>query len=733
MELNTQQKKAINLTKGPCVVLAGAGTGKTYTIRQKIKHLIENNFYKPKEILCLTFSNEATNNLRQKVSEDINELSNDLTIKTFHSFCYEIIKENTDFFKIKEDSQIISPDDFKVFLHKYFNIDAYYSNRYVNTIQNCKDFGITIEQIKQYIQDKILVNLIDIEHIEKLKEIYKNKQKRLSTLYLELNNADKDYKKELKQEKKEIKEFIENYQKYIKFNKFIETWEKYEEFKKEKGYLDYGDLNKFVLDYFKEIGSEKYVDEYKYVFVDEFQDTNKLQFELIKYIAKHKNITVVGDLNQSIYGFRGAYKESFEEFKKFFNVLEEDICKLDISYRSTNKILNTSYDLIKNNYENIQDCVKIHSFKEKEGNQVKCINFNNQYEEARFITDDILEKKENISLDNICVLVRTHKQAEVIKQALELKKIPYVYAGKKNLLDAPEIQTVVSYLSVLSNLIERKAIGDISWWNLFHYSNLLSAKDSYKIGKFLKDNRFKEITINDILLETNKEDLGLSLEGKKIIQRILQRFDKILKISNKKIPQIVLDIYDICGINRKFTYVRNLENTEHLYNLKKFYEISESFYKMHSKRIVDFVEYLEIINKLNITVDAEKINNKNAVRLMTIHASKGLEFNTVYVTNLAKDRFPVTRTKNDPLIPKELLEDRRLKIEDIKKENTSLDEKELEKLVEKEIKNYEKEIFIYEERRLFYVAITRAEENLYFTYAKSYNDSDKEYTKSVFL
>ena len=308
-----------------------------------------------------------------------------------------------------------------------------------------------------------------------------------------------------------------------------------------------------------------------------------------------------------------------------------------------------------------------------------------------------------------------------------------MYAGKKNLLDKPEIQTVVSYLSILSNLIERKAIGDISWWNLFHYSNLLSAKDSYKIGKFLKNNKSKQITINDILLEINKEDLGLSLEGKKIIERILQRFEKILKISNKKIPEIVLEIYDICGINRKFTYTRNLENTEHLYNLKKFYEISENFYKMHSKIIVDFVEYLEIINKLNITVESERINNKNAVRIMTIHASKGLEFNTVYITNLAKDRFPVTRTENDPLIPKELLEDRRLKIEQIKKDNLSLDESKLEKLIEKEIKNYEKEIFLYEERRLFYVAITRAEENLFFTYAKSYNDSDKEYTKSVFL
>jgi DNA helicase II / ATP-dependent DNA helicase PcrA len=731
MNDNLAQDKAINKTKGPCIILAGAGTGKTYTIRQKLIHLIKNNHYKPEEILCLTFSNEATNNLKKKVSEDLKEKANNIVIKTFHSFCSEIIRENSLFFKINTDFKIIDPDNSKVLIHKYFDVSPYYSSRYISTIQNCKDFGITIEDISKY-SSSLLKRLKEFTKEENLEEEYLKKQKELRTIHLETNHLDKDVRKTSKDYKKELKEFISIYEDYQKYYNFLESWKKYETLKSEKNYLDYGDLNKLVLEFFTEMGSSEYSSKYKYVFIDEFQDTNKLQFDLIKYIAEHRNITVVGDLNQSIYGFRGAYRESFEHFIKDFQVdRENDLFKLDKSYRSSNKILNTSYDLIKNNYENKEECINIKNADNREGENVKVISLKDKFEEARFITDKILEKQEEgLSLNRIAVLVRTHKQAETIRQALVLKKIPFVYKGSSSLLEYGEIKTVIAYLSVLNNLISKKALGEQAWWYLFHYENTLSPKDAIKIGRYLKKNNKEEKSLDEILLDSSIE---LSEKGKVIVERIVLRLKQIISISNKRLPEIILDIYQITGLNRRFTYDRSIENTEHLLNLKKFYEISVDFIEFHDPSIGSFIDYLEILDKLDVNINASSLSNKNAVNLMTIHACKGLEFDTVFLSNLAENRFPIKRTPNEPLIPKELYPDKALLIEKTKKENPDVSLSSLEKVIKEKIKEYEKEIFAYEERRLCYVAFTRAENHLYLTHARSYNQEEESANPSPFL
>ena len=733
MSKNIEQENAIKKIKGPCIILAGAGTGKTFTIRQKIKYIVDNNLYKPEEILCLTFSNEATNNLKKKVFEDISNKANFLTIKTFHSFCSEIIKENSDFFKINPDFKIILPEDSKIIVTKYFGILPYYSNRYINTIQNCKDFGITIDNLKEYIENNLLKKLLESTTIDSLEQFYLEKQKEIRTIFKEVKHDDKDVRKSSKEYKKELKSFISTYDDYLKFNKFIETWEKYETFKREKNYLDYGDLNKLVLEYFTINGSSKYTEQYKYVFVDEFQDTNKLQFDLIKYIAEHRNITVVGDMNQSIYGFRGAYKDSFKNFEENFKVVKEtDVFNLTKSYRSPNTVLNIAYDLIKNNFEkDSNECQKVQNAEEREGAKVKVFSFNDQYEEARFISDEVEKEIENNTpLNQIAVLIRTHKQAEVIKQALELKKIPFTYAGKTNLLEYAEIKTVVSYLSILNNLINRTATGEQAWWYLFHYENTLEPEDSIKIGRFLKSKRNENLSIDQALLESS---VLLSERGGKIVKRVVEKLTSLTKISNKPLPSLVLDIFEITGLNRRFTYKRTIENTEHLLNLKSFYEITKNYYEFHDKDLFSFIEYLEILDKLEVNIDSSKVSNLNAVRLMTIHACKGLQFKKVILSNLAEKRFPIDRTHNEPLIPKELIEDRKKEIERVKEINKDLSPEKLEKAIADALKAYEKEILLYDERRLCYVGFTRAEEDLILTFAKSYNSEPNSSKNSVFL
>ncbi len=731
--VKTQQELAIEKTSGPCVILAGAGTGKSYTVIKKIGNLVSSNIVESDEILCLTFSNEATNSLKGKIQDELGSDSL-VTVKTFHAFCSDILKEDGHLIGIDEGFQLLLPDDAKIMMHKYLDISPYWSGRYINTIATAKDFGVDIEKIKEHVLG-IKKKLLEYTEEGNIENFAKEKTLQLRTIHL-MPSETVDERREQKVLKKEVKEYIELYKDYAKFNDYIIAWEKYEAFKKEKNYIDFSDLNDCVLQLFRQFDSDKYVDKFKYVFVDEFQDTNKLQFELIEFIAKHKNITVVGDPNQSIYGFRGSYKESFEHFKESFGVnSEEDIFRLEKCYRSPNTILNVSYDLIKNNYENLDDCLNVQNAHDLPGDKVKVVETVNQFEEARYISDLVEERiKSGTPKSEICILYRTHNQAEVIKQALEMKKVPVISAGRTNMLQTPEIKTVIAHLGILSNLIERSGTGEQAWWDLFHYQNNLSPEDSVKIGRYIKrankNSKGERLPIedqkgiDDILL-CSLSDLSLSQDGIKTVKRVVEKLKKLISISSNPLPELVLSIYDLSGLNRRFTYERSVENMESLMNLKKFHEIVSSYYDIHGKTLPSFLHYLEIIDKVGVNIDSSKAMNVDAVRMMTVHASKGLEFDVVVVCNMATDRFPVSRVPTESLIPQYMLPDFKAEMESW----GDIDEK----MKARFTKEYNKKILTYEERRLCYVAWTRAKTELVLIHSKDYKGEPESAQASLFL
>ncbi|MGM5484061.1 MAG: ATP-dependent helicase [Nanobdellota archaeon] len=721
--MTSQQKQAIEKTEGACVILAGAGTGKSFTLKKKANYLVnEKQLYKPSEILCLTFSNEATNDLKKGLQEEL-KTTEDVEVKTFHAFCGDVLREDGHLIGVDEGFEILLPDDAKIFMHKYLGISPYWSNRYINTIHTAKDFGISLDQIKEF-SDKI-----DLPK-ENLDEIAKKKKIVLQTLYLQ-SNFTKEEKSNNKETKKEAQEFLKKYDKKKRFDNFIDAWEKFDQLKKEKNYLDFSDLNYYTLELFRKFGSAKYSEQYKYVFVDEFQDTNKLQFELIEYIAPHHNITVVGDENQSIYGFRGSYKESFKHFMEVFEAEKE--FHLDKSYRSPNSVLKVAYDLIKNNHEKPEDCFFVENAKGIDGDSVKVIQTINRYEEARYIANLVDEKiKAGVPKEEICILHRTHQQAEAIKEALNLKGTPFISAGKIDLLQKREIRTAIGYLSIVANLIERSGTGEQAWWDLFHFQNTLSPADSVKIGRYLKKNNGHDVPLEnqlgiDDLLLNSLDSLDLSENGRKIVLRVANKLKEVVSVSNKPLPELILDIYEISGLNRAFSHSRTIGNIESLMNLRKFYDIAKNYYELHEKSIPEFIKYLEMVDSLGVNIDASKVLHVDAVRLMTIHAAKGLEFDLVIVCNMAKDRFPVGRTRNEPLIPKELLPDFKAQISEWEKQGLS------EKEITQNIKDYDKKIQLFEERRLCYVAWTRTKKELVITYALSYNDEPNSTSKSEFL
>ena len=721
------QTQAINKVSGPTIILAGAGTGKSYTLKKKAVHLVnELKLFKADEILCLTFSNEATNSLRNGMRKEL-QTTEDVAVKTFHSFCSDVLREKGHLINVQEGFEILLPDDAKIMLHKYLDVAPYWANRFIQTILSAKDFGISLSDIKTH-ANEIKKLLLDVTEESNFDDFEKESRLFLQNFYL----LSKEDRKENKDKKKSLAGFVSTFQDFKKFKEFVDVWEGYTKLKQENNFLDFSDLNELTLQIFEQFGADDYSEQYKHVFVDEFQDTNKLQFRLIEYIASHKNITVVGDPNQSIYGFRGAYKDSFEHFKQVFGADDSCVFKLDKSWRSPNTILNVSYDLIKNNYENEEDCVHVQNVDNLQGDKVDVVCTTNADEEARFIAD-IIQKRidEGIPLNEICVLHRTHQQANIIKETLEMKDIPVITAGRTNLLQRPEIKTSIAYLSMLSNIVERSGTGEQAWWYLFHYHNTLSIKDSMLIGRYLKKANY-DVPIEDQesidkLLITASQKLDLSEDAKHIVEKIALTLQELATKSNKALPELILDVFEITGLNRAFSFERSIKNIEAMLNLKKFYELSVNFYNLHEKGISKFIDYIEMIDNLGVNIDASKIVHVNAVRLMTIHASKGLEFNTVIVCNMAHNRFPITRTRNEPLIPKHLLPDFKSQI--VTWQEQGLTEKEIEKAT----KAYDKNIMLLEERRLCYVSWTRAKKELILTYALDYKGEPNSTVQSEFL
>ena len=691
------QEEAIKKAKGPCVILAGAGTGKTYTIVEKIKYLIDNKIYKPEKIVCITFSNEAANNLLSRVRKSNEfEEGKEPIIKTFHAFSAELLRKYGYLIGIDKEFKVLIPDEAKVILHRYLKINAGNCHNYIKAIGTAKDLGISIESLREYIDIKIS-NFGGIDLEKRLDSL----QFELKTLYLRGNNRHE--KNKLSLDAKKISDLL-------KLKKFVAAWGAYEKLKKIKGYQDYSDLNKNALYLLK--NNSNISGEYDYVIVDEFQDTNKVQLDLLYALTHHKNVTVVGDLNQSIYRFRGAYKKNFDEFKEFFNIKNEDIFNLDMSYRSSNKILRVAHKLILNNYEKYNECFEVLNVNNREGENIEVYELKNSREEARKIVE--LAQKEisnGREMKDICIMFRTHQQGKIIKQALEANGIPYVSVNKISLLKEKSIKTVIDYLIILYKLEKKEKGGEQAWWDLLYQLNFID-DDLIKVGKFIKDNKDAE-NISALLLNS-LEDLDLSDGGRMIAKILVERIKILIPSLNKNVLGIIKDVYTVSGL---FNLQKNKEEKVAILNLHRFYELAKEHAAFHAPDFGSFIYYLDILKSLGIEIEAADSEN-DGVRLMTSHATKGLEYKTVIISNLAQKRFPIERYENNSLIPAELSPEFNF---DSEEDNN----------IAYFVSENERRNQLFEERRLCYVAFTRAKEKLILTYAQEYGK--KNFYPSIFL
>ncbi len=671
--------------------------------------MVEKENIDPSQILALTFSKEAARNMREKVEELLQ--GKEIHVKTFHSFCAELIRDHANRCKVPGDFKIFEEMDSAIFIFRELKVDARTARLYANTIGKAKDLNISIDKFKEYLETQNK----QVQYIEKdesrWKELYQKSRFMLNTFHLQ-EFKDKEEKKAKQAAKKRCSEFIDLYEEYQKYSNFISAWEKYEEKKSAIGALDYGDLNKIALWYLDVYGRQELNDTFRYIIIDEFQDTNYVQFELIKKLtAANKNITVVADPNQTIYAFRGAYTNNIEVFKEQFNPA---IVSLDISFRSTNKILRVAHTLIEKNYgdDKKKECLLLKNHEDIEGENVSIIETEDDNEEARAIVEKIEEYlAQGIPPKEIAVLYRTHAQGRKIRHALENRGLPFRVKDDTDFLKQPEIKTALAYLYIINNTSHPTARGTESWWRIFHYNNALSQDDSIRIGEYLKK---KWVTFQEAIYH-HIEELRLSRSGLETINNVKKRIDSLCGKKNLDVSDLILEVYDQSGLSRQFAHTDTKHSREALLNLRQLHELASNFEEFHGKDLRLFIDYLEILDEMDGNPPPARIADEDAINLMTIHLAKGLEFRVVFVTNLAKDKFPLYRGGAEPLIPPELMEQYR----DIFKDGSIKD-------TEKAVREHKKEIKKEEERRLAYVALTRAKEHLFLTLAIKYADDERE-------
>lgn len=593
--LNDRQKEAVLYGDGPLLILAGAGSGKTSVLTKRVAYLIKERNVSPKNIVAITFTNKAAKEMKERIIKEVGKEGYDIQISTFHSFGLRIIKENYEKLGYEKNFTIIDSDDSLTVVKKILKEMGIDSTRFnpkfiKNQISSCKNEMVTPEKYKNLVNDE----LSDITY-----KVYKKYQDTL------LRNNSLDFDDLL--------------------IKPIELFNKYKE----------------VLENYQEL--------FKYVFIDEYQDTNEAQYILSKMIsAKYKNICVVGDDAQSIYSWRGANFKNILNFEKDYK--NAKVILLEQNYRSTKTILNAANSVIKNNINKKDKNLWTNN---SLGEKIKYVRTNDEKDEASYVTREIRNLVNNgVSLDDIAVLYRTNAQSRTIEEGFLNSNIPYKIVGAFAFYSRKEIKDLLAYLKLIYNTKD-----DVSLMRIINYPKR-------KIGAKTIEN----LSMDAVLNGTSMFDIissGKELEFKKLILEMKEKSEVL------SLTETIDMVLDKSGIKSELESEHTLEADIRLENLNEFKSITKTFEEESGiASLEDFLNEVSLVSDVN----DQKNDNSPKVTLMTIHAVKGLEYKYVFVIGMEENIFP-------------------------------------------HINSCEEDGGIEEERRLCYVAITRAKEKLYLVNA----------------
>ena len=575
MILNKEQQLAVNHTEGPCLVLAGAGSGKTRVLTQRIIKLIEDGI-RPQNILAITFTNKAAKEMKQRVEEKIGILANDIFIGTFHSFGLKIVRENYSELGYTKNINILDTDDAKTLIQRIL-----------------KDNGYMIENY-------------DIKHI--LSRISSAKNDGISPV---------EFSKLFLNEEDKVTGVV-----YMDYTRLLHT----------NNSVDFDDLLIKPVELFKTHKDilEKYQEHFKYILVDEYQDTNTIQYDLCKLLAsKYKNIFIVGDVNQSIYAWRNADYKNILKFKNDYKDCK--VIKLEENYRSTNNILKAANSVIHNNKNN--EHLKLWSSFE-DGEKIDYIRCNDEKEEASFITRKIKSLvNTGYKYEDFAVLYRTNAQSRVIEEAFINSNIPYNIIGSYFFYNRKEIKDLIAYLNIIYNQNDSISL-----------ERVINVPKRGIGNKSIEELRRKAKENNTTMFDAI--DSGKELAWKKIILELIE------DSKNMGIKDLVESVLNKTGLLKEYEDNPSLENDIKKENLEEFVSLAVNF---EENNIYDLETFLQ--NVMLVSDKGQYNDSNDRVNIMTLHSAKGLEFKVVFLVGMEEGLFPHSRSFYEP---EELEEERRL-------------------------------------------------------------------------
>ena len=605
--LNNKQKEAVLETEGPCLVIAGAGSGKTKVLTHKIAYLIAEKNIAPWNILAITFTNKAASEMKERIENLVGDVAKDIWMGTFHSICVRILRKYIDRIGFDSSFLIFDTQDQRTLVKeclKALNID-----------------------------DKMFTD---------------------RSVLSEISNA--------KNEMLEPIQYSVKYQADFRKAKIGEIYSLYQKRLKENNALDFDDIINYTIKILTENQDalEYYTEKFKYVLVDEYQDTNKAQFTLVTILAsKYGNITVVGDNDQGIYSFRGADISNILNFEKDFPGTK--IIKLEQNYRCTGNILKAANYVIKNNETKYEKKLWTEN---EEGKLPEIYQGDDEYDEARYIVEQIntLKREEYFKYSDFSILYRMNSQSRAIEDILLREDIPYKVIGGLKFYERKEIKDTIAYLRLIANQSDnislkriinepKRGIGKTSLDNIEEISQkagismyeVIKHADQYGLNRvFVNSREFVEL-IED--LKNKKEETQIS----ELIKMVLNKsgYTKALELEN------------------------TVEAESRLQNLDELLTVAMEFEEEFAENSLN-----EFLESITLSSDVDNLEESaESVTLMTLHSAKGLEFPVVFLVGMEEGIFPGYKSIGEP--------------------------KELE-----------------EERRLFYVGITRAKQYLYLTCAK---------------
>lgn len=572
--LNKEQREAVLHKEGPCLVLAGAGSGKTKVLTTRIANLINDGVYSG-NILAITFTNKAAKEMRERVNNIVSE--NYAFVGTFHSFGLKIIRENTELLGLTKNFTIIDSDDVTSIIKKIM-----------------KDFNISTEEIKvPYIKNKI--------------SFIKNEM---------LSDSQ-----------------VEKYLCGFPDTLVCKIYFEYMRILRRNNAVDFDDLLRLPVELFEQYDDilDKYQERYQYILIDEYQDTNEVQYKFVKLMAsKYRNLFVVGDVNQSIYGFRWSNYKNILNFERDYPDLKN--ITLNQNYRSTNNILNAANSVIKNN----KSKKDVHLYSEYgDGMKIKYLRCHDEKDEVKRVTEEIKKLlNDGYTYNDFAILYRTNAQSRTVEDGVLKENWPYKVVGSYYFYKRKEIKDLLCYLRLISNTkddvsleriinVPRRGIGDTS------IKNIRDLARETNLPMFDSLTKPKELEFKKLILEL--QECAKSMDLTELIDAVLDR----------------------SGMKRELEEEKSLEADIRLENLLEFRSVTENYQKdLGSVNLEDFLEDISIVADSSEHQDVD-----NAITLMTMHAAKGLEFKVVFLIGMEENIMPHSMSMGSP---EELEEERRL-------------------------------------------------------------------------